>query len=665
MLPDLPVDQQSRVLAAAAAAATTTTDLNFARAAIVLQNSSLVYSRKVEYLHSLVYKALEEFAATAGGRNKRRNGASPRGQRSSAFDAEVEEFFNSTEDNQEFLLLDDVVPEDKTENNAKINLRDAGSDDPAAAGGGYRRSGSSSSSLRTSLSRSRLSLTGLTAATDRTASSISSGGGPMMTEAQHRALTGTLSETCLRLVDAHSNIDRTSGSLLMPGVSAGVESDGGAHAHRNLAGPSFQNDDNGGDSGFIGSAGGGFDDGDDDDHDNDGAGFMMMADDDNGDDPPENGADVAVSEGLVAEAAHAPEKRVTFADPPPDAADEEEYDDPWEMWDPHSSDGTKERPLRIGNTLRLPPGVNELPSECVTGARTKLAARQKAWRQTQDVSASQQALSSSLAAETFKATVAAARKRRMDHEDPSSLLSEAGDGDNDGSVFPSISLKGLAFGEEFAYIAKETSKRRAAERRALRKQQQEQQRHQRQAASVDDDATAAAAPLSGDGYNDDDDDGGGYAFGGFDDGIDDDDDDYGFHNHADGDQGRVMGNTGMASLDDAYKGSAEGEFVCLLQKRNFFCCHFVRTRLTFLDETLFLALFTLQMPTKMPGQQPAPRHSKSFVGHTFRHSPRAPRSTRLKRIYPSAFVIGRTALDPFSRRRSDGESSISTLTVIA
>ena len=39
------------------------TATNFTNAAILLQNSSSVYSRKVEYLHTLVYQALERLSS--------------------------------------------------------------------------------------------------------------------------------------------------------------------------------------------------------------------------------------------------------------------------------------------------------------------------------------------------------------------------------------------------------------------------------------------------------------------------------------------------------------------------------------------------------------------------------------------------------------------------
>ena len=58
---------------------------NFAHAALILQNSSNVYSRKVEYLYSLVYKALEDFARDGLGDLHRRDWLSLRSRGVSPF----------------------------------------------------------------------------------------------------------------------------------------------------------------------------------------------------------------------------------------------------------------------------------------------------------------------------------------------------------------------------------------------------------------------------------------------------------------------------------------------------------------------------------------------------------------------------------------------------
>ena len=51
-----------------------TEKLNFAEAALLIQGSSAVYARKVEYLHSLVYKTLE---ALTEKKNKKTGATTP------------------------------------------------------------------------------------------------------------------------------------------------------------------------------------------------------------------------------------------------------------------------------------------------------------------------------------------------------------------------------------------------------------------------------------------------------------------------------------------------------------------------------------------------------------------------------------------------------------
>ena len=90
---------------------------NFAHAALLVQNSSNVYSRKVEYLYTLVYKALEDFfrASTTSSSSSKR--------RTKGVDADIEEFYEY-DPNECFLLLDDVVPEDLSPTHKKINLKE-------------------------------------------------------------------------------------------------------------------------------------------------------------------------------------------------------------------------------------------------------------------------------------------------------------------------------------------------------------------------------------------------------------------------------------------------------------------------------------------------------------------------------------------------------------
>jgi len=81
--------------------------LNFAEAALLIQGTSAVYARKVEYLYTLVYKTLE--ALTDKKRQEEKKGDDGDDAEMS-FDVELN-----------FLLLDDAI----TEGNEKmINLQD-------------------------------------------------------------------------------------------------------------------------------------------------------------------------------------------------------------------------------------------------------------------------------------------------------------------------------------------------------------------------------------------------------------------------------------------------------------------------------------------------------------------------------------------------------------
>eukprot|EP00887_Chlorella_sp_A99_P001915 scaffold18.g1915.t1 len=75
--------------------------LNFAEAALLIQGSTGIYSKKVEYLHSLVYQALE-FLKHDGRGMEGQPGAG------AGADDDVDEFFDKTE---QFLSLDDLLEE--------------------------------------------------------------------------------------------------------------------------------------------------------------------------------------------------------------------------------------------------------------------------------------------------------------------------------------------------------------------------------------------------------------------------------------------------------------------------------------------------------------------------------------------------------------------------
>ena len=401
---------------------------NFAQAAIILQNSSHVYSRKVEYLHGLVYKALYEFFKSTSGTSKE--------SRNKSADAAIDEFYDF-DVNEDFLLLDDVIPEDFT--NAKINLKEDYDDEIDAFSG-------SSTPANQSLTRTRLSLGGLSV----TRAERSSLGG-IASSSQQRALLGTLNNGSLRLVDGLCDVGQD-GVLLMPGsqvacppVAVGLSGnhiDGGRRslfaeqASAPVVFPLVDSDQ--------------FDD------DNDGTGFVLNDDDDDdqGCANP-NMEDIEVEIGIAQHTGQAVSKRVTFAE----TIYNPKRVDPWALLDPHVSDGFNPRSLRKGKTYRLPDGIDLPPSECVTGASTRRVVN----RDKVDIS-------------TYT---------------PKSIVIQSLDAIlNSRKEYPKISVDGLVFGDEFLYLAKQHDKVQATLRRAERKillEAQSSTHGGAQAAYVDDD----------------------------------------------------------------------------------------------------------------------------------------------------------------------------------
>ncbi|KAM3927493.1 condensin-2 complex subunit H2 [Leptodactylus fuscus] len=81
------------------------TTMNFAEAALLIQGSACIYSKKVEYLYSLVYQALDFIS------NKKRD-QQPASVGEDGVDKDAN--FSNNDDEQEFLSLDDISDPKKT-----------------------------------------------------------------------------------------------------------------------------------------------------------------------------------------------------------------------------------------------------------------------------------------------------------------------------------------------------------------------------------------------------------------------------------------------------------------------------------------------------------------------------------------------------------------------
>lgn len=498
---------------------------NFAHAALILQNSSNVYGRKVEYLYTLVYKALEDFFRASKNSSSSSNGKN--GRRNKGVDADVEEFFDF-DPHECFLLLDDVVPEDLTPTHRKINLKEEEDDDKD------RRTSLGSANNRSQITNhnnvTRLSLGGLSVTRMERNNNSTYGG--VTSQQQQRALLGILNNGSLRLMSGHCDVG-DDGVLLMPGSQSanarrnsstlGVSTD---HLENSLGLMDGESNNNGSpmDNGLDGGPRNLFDDADDHDE---GPGFVMN---DDFDDNDIGNAEAEVSQvGVVtlASSQTSSNKRVAFADSVEDHLERKEQQkkkkkkDPWQLLDPHSlgDPSFTPKPLKRGKTIRLPEGIYQPPSECVTGSSTSFTA------QPERRSLAPPILRPSLAIETFRVTVG----KQLE---PSNT----------------IAFRGLAYGDEFLYIAKENAKIKAAKRREERKKERESSvlASQRQAEQQNGGRTT-------DNYTDEDeygndDNGEGFDFGGGD--IDYDNGDY------DG----AVGNSGLEKLEDAFGNSyAENE----------------------------------------------------------------------------------------------------------
>jgi len=490
---------------------------NFAHAALLVQNSSNVYSRKVEYLYTLVYKALEDFfrASTTSSSSSKR--------RTKGVDADIEEFYEY-DPNECFLLLDDVVPEDLSPTHKKINLKETEDDDDinigvrrSSLGGTASTPGSINNRTQsTSKNVTRLSLGGLSVTRMERNNSMFSGG--ISSQQQQKNLLGILNSGGLRLMSGKCDV-ADDGLLLMPGSQIGRRNssslDDSANTLENSLNGGFPMDDQGDNNGLSN---------DDEldtgpinlfDDNDEGPGFAMNDDFDVNDNMDEMAVDETQG-GVAALAASqtSSTKRVAFADSVDDQLEKKQQQkqkkkkkDPWQLLDPHSIGDSSYtlKPLKRGKTTRLPEGVLQPPSECVTGSSTSFTA------EPERRSLAPPVLRPSLAIENFRVTIG----KQLE---PSTV----------------IPIRGLAYGDEFLYIAKENSKIKAAQRRKQRKEQEAN--HEPEQLNMD-------KPINN--FSEEDDYGDDYNGEGFDFGGGDDDFD-------DGDHNGTVGNSGLDNLEDAF-----------------------------------------------------------------------------------------------------------------
>ncbi|KAL7578121.1 hypothetical protein ACA910_012569 [Epithemia clementina (nom. ined.)] len=424
------------------------TKMNFAKAALVLHNSSHVYSRKVEYLHSLVLTALKNMSKTALQNNHDNNNNNKRKQqRNNHVDDDIEEFWEF-DPHQEFLLLDDVLPVDKTPDCRYINLAESAEEAEltrritvGTAAAAARDCNQTNSLTTTTMSRrnSRTMNTLLLSNTNNHSSNTRLGGGASFSSS-NTAWVGEQAGTSgvLRLMNGVCEIDET-GRLVLPGSETknmsssssgakdgtGPVGDAAAAINNSVVGAAGVEDDCAAADNDGSGGGAAYDDGDDD-----GPGFVMA--DHSMDEGP---GDTVLAEQqvlnpqiimtcAVASDRHAESRQVRFAPDKPD---------PWALYDPHESrlTSSSSKPLRLGKTLRLPACLQK-----GGGGEGK----QQAKEQTLYVGRS-------IAVEAFH--------HFMDSEH--------------NSLPPEIPWTGFVYGTEFAEMARRAQAKRNAERRLQRR----------------------------------------------------------------------------------------------------------------------------------------------------------------------------------------------------
>ena len=464
------------------------TATNFTNAAILLQNSSSVYSRKVEYLHTLVYQALERLSSNHQKAQEKKKNVDP----------DVYEFQGFDPDWNFLVFEEDTLPVDLQGNTIDLPSHMAEAvveeEDNHLAGYSQHAQGGIHSPLYKSPNQTRLSLGGLdttnmndtlmqSVVKDR--KSIQSHLGQQLIRSIMEGSQGMASSTgmdnapmegqaVLRLMSGVCDVNESSGALLIPGTGIQYDDhngkDDGRHADLGLT---FQQDHTVEESieNRAISFDQGMDDGVNDDdysHDNEGGGGFELHS------PAANMSTDNVQENVLQAA------RNNVNNEKANVIHEKPKYDPWNLLDPHDTSFSKSRPLKASITCRLPEGVDKPPSSTVLGTKTKKFPREK--------------------------------KRQLSIDEDQSVEIE------DGKMIP-MPLDQLAYGEEFLYVKKAQIQRVNAEKRRLRKLEQEARTKNDEYASSTQAIKASEEfdNMYNDDYDEDNDEGVGFDFAGDDD----------------------------------------------------------------------------------------------------------------------------------------------------
>jgi hypothetical protein len=572
---------------------------HFSQAALLLQNAGFVYGRKVEYLYNLVYQAMKDLGSQqAQAAHKQQTGQSSTtksGRKSSRATATQSlEDFDTFDSDCNFLLMDNMVPVAPRKHNHGSTYRPNIDLDVVAEEGGdvNNESGfaaarrqldlsignttnnephATANHLSFSVSRVDQDQTNMTA---RTTPFGKTQGGELsecsQLEAGHshnfQSKNSALrlehmmrdlllkggNKGSLRLVQGGCDV-ADNGALVMPGANM-IEYENGetpSSLNMNIGTTGTTTADNNSNTSnqppssplkdepmqnaqaTASSPMAHFDDGMDDDDDDDGPGFNFGGG--GGDDSPMRDGFQQAEDGADGE----PAKPMDVESQPLALPEPQRENDPWAVLETHDAGPSKPRPLKKGNTLRLPVayGLWEKPSLKVTGARTREdseLAKLKKKTSSKEQKAQQAAkqarkerlyqLQQARNFQAFEGCISHALSVGMDDDGNVTLQPRLGQylvssntddkkqRKEEAYLHHLLSHKGLAYGGEFAYIAKATATRLAQERKEARLEAAKEAAARGLVLALEPEEEEELKGVYNDGYDDDGDDDGGVGF---------------------------------------------------------------------------------------------------------------------------------------------------------
>lgn len=407
--------------------------LNFSEAALVVQNSSHVYGRKVDFLYKLVYSQLEELSSQRTGTSVGFRNLSKKNKNVQAY---LDTFMNH-DSNLEFLPLDDALPIECGSTNVRKSTINLACDETTIQTTDYVSSKwqdilpHDASTTKTSL-RGVTEIGSLCTSIDLTSTNHS------ITEAR-KALVGSLDCTkSLRLAFGACCMTEI-GIMMVPGSIANIDDIcHKAHSIENFV-TQEANDSAVVFETFQDLSCGGNDS------------VCSQFQHDAVDDPVQMASYCEMNEKNTT-GSHGVSGLPKFVD---SSCVERDRIGAWSMICPHTRDTCVARTLTVGKTFLLPPGLYSTPSESAKQTRSQDPGRR-------EIPIRHQSVPLARAAVAFD--MAMARKRHISDDLDESLLESADK--LDPVILP---CKGLLFGDEFCYLMERITKQKRVALNSRRK----------------------------------------------------------------------------------------------------------------------------------------------------------------------------------------------------